>query len=84
VNVMPYRPVEPPLFAHLSPLAVKKLVELDPTPYLLIDVRHPDSSRMEPKLFEDSINIPGTFSPSWLYPILNRSVQNPLVSANLM
>ena len=65
MNVMPYRPVEPPLFAHLSPLAVKKLVELDPTPYLLIDVRHPDSSRMEPKLFEDSINIPGTFSPSW-------------------
>lgn len=59
-NLMPYRPVEPPLFAHLSPMAVKKLVELDPTPYLLIDVRHPDASRMEPKLFDSVINIPGT------------------------
>lgn len=56
---MPYRPVEPPLFAHLSPMAVKKLVELDPTPYLLIDVRHPDASRTEPKLFDNVINIPG-------------------------
>ncbi|XP_024369153.1 uncharacterized protein [Physcomitrium patens] len=60
VNVMPYRPVEPPLFAHLSPMAVKKLVELDPVPHHLIDVRHPDATRMEPKLFESVINIPET------------------------
>ena len=80
MNVMPYRPVEPPLFAHVSPLAVKKLVELDPTPHLLIDVRHPDSYRMEPKLFENCINIPGTFCPQswiWLYLILEKSATSP-------
>ncbi|XP_024389042.1 uncharacterized protein [Physcomitrium patens] len=60
VNIMPYRPVEPPLFAFLSPTAVRKLVELDPTPYLLIDVRHPDAARVTPKLFENVINIPET------------------------
>lgn len=64
VNVMPYRPVEPPLFAHLSPMAVKKLVELDPVPHHLIDVRHPDATRMEPKLFESVINIPGKLHQS--------------------
>jgi len=41
-------------------MAVKKLVELDPTPFLLIDVRHPDAAQKEPKLFEIVINIPGT------------------------
>jgi len=56
---MPYRPVDPPLFAHLSPAAVQKLVELDPTPHLLIDVRFPDAVRADSKLFEDAINIPG-------------------------
>lgn len=62
MNVTAFRPVEPPLFAYLSPIAVKKLVELDPTPYLLVDVRHPDAPRMEFKLFEESINIPGMIS----------------------
>ncbi|KAG0562048.1 hypothetical protein M758_9G127800 [Ceratodon purpureus] len=60
VNIKPFRTVEPPLFAYLSPLAVKKLVELDPTPYLLIDVRYPDAPRLDPVLFENSINIPET------------------------
>jgi len=62
VNVMPYRPVEPHLFVYLSPMVVKKLVELDPIPYLLIDVRHPDAARMEPKPFVKSINITGMIS----------------------
>nr|PNR62034.1 hypothetical protein PHYPA_000458 [Physcomitrium patens] len=60
VNVILYRPVEPPLLAHLSPMAVKKLVEINPIPYLLIDVRHPDAARTEPKPFENAINIPET------------------------
>lgn len=49
----------PPLFASLSPMAVKKLVELDPTTYHLIDVR--PAGRAEPsKIFKKAINIPGT------------------------
>lgn len=44
-------------------MAVKKLVEINPIPYLLIDVRHPDAARTEPKPFENAINIPGTFPP---------------------
>jgi hypothetical protein len=57
---LPVKSMELPLFAHLSPLAVQKLIELDPTPYILIDVRFPDASQLDLIPFDNVIHIPGT------------------------
>ncbi|KAL3689095.1 hypothetical protein R1sor_015404 [Riccia sorocarpa] len=55
---LPYRAVDPPEFSMLSPTAVKKMVELDPVPHILIDVRFPSAVRDAPSPFETAINIP--------------------------
>ncbi|CAM6020123.1 unnamed protein product [Sphagnum balticum] len=55
---LPVKSMELPLFAHLSPLAVQKLIELDPTPYILIDVRFPDASQLDLIPFDNVIHIP--------------------------
>ncbi|CAM6090043.1 unnamed protein product [Calypogeia fissa] len=52
------RPVDQVPFAVLSPVAVKRLVELDPVRYVFVDVRFPDAVKESPAPFEAVLNIP--------------------------
>lgn len=59
INTVPFRPCEPPPFTTLSALAVKKLVDTNPTPHLLIDVRFPEAVRANPFFpSKNTINVP--------------------------
>ncbi|KAL2631203.1 hypothetical protein R1flu_015889 [Riccia fluitans] len=55
---LPYRAVDPPGFSMLSPIAVKKMIQLDPVPHILVDVRFPSAVTDAPSPFEMAINIP--------------------------
>ncbi|BFI34033.1 hypothetical protein MPTK2_4g20300 [Marchantia polymorpha subsp. ruderalis] len=55
---LPFRAVDPPGCSMLSPVAVKKMVELDPVPHLLVDVRFPGAVRDAPSPFETAVSIP--------------------------
>lgn len=54
------RPVDQVPFALLSPVAVKRLVELDPVQYVFVDVRFASAVKDSPAPFEAVLNIPGS------------------------